>query len=738
MATPDRQPHAVPTTRLTVPALRQESIHRKRLFWGLEAAIRQPLTVIVAPAGYGKTTAVVQWLERSEIEHAWLSLDGHDNDPRRFAAHLIAAVDRAMPGELEAAERALQGGSDLGDTVVPLLVEALVDRDAERLAIVLDDYHVISDARCHELSRALVDSLPAGVSVVVISRTEPPLRLARRRAAGTLGEIGPEELRFDVPEIARLLNGSLGLAFDSAQIEQIDARVHGWAAGLTLIATALAGRDDRAGFLEALARSRTELDAYLIEEVLETARPELRTFLCRTSIVRRLSAPLCEALLRDPNARRLFDEVRRENLFVTALATDDTWICYHDVFADTLRRELERREPEAVGELHRRASEWFERAAMPEEAIEHALAAGDGPRAASLLAESWIALVTERRFATLRLILDRLPEDRGDLGPLCEAIDLVCMTYEGVDQRLTCERAARLAEQHGDSPRVRLVLDGLLVSPFYGDVGRAVEIGREAWARYADDPDTQLLFASLFALVLWFAGEYNEVRELLEPRVRLAQPTVFKVFTLATLSRTAADEGDAELAERLAREAMAEVEAVGGETATEFTSVPIVLADALRLRGELEEARHHLDRGLEGEARLPGSVGHAVALVYDAELALAEHDRARARSSASHAREIIDRYPDVGTFEARLARIEDALGESHVANPLLGTEPTRSELRILQLLDSELTLAEIARELYVSQHTVKSHVRRLYRRLGAGTREAAVAVARERELLDDA
>lgn len=729
---------APPTTatKLLVPAPRPESIRRARLVLALETAVQRPLTVVSAPAGYGKTTALAQWLERSSVEHAWLSLDAHDNDPRWFATRLLAALDRALPGRLEAAERALHSGSDPRETVIPLAVNALAERTGRRLAIVLDDYHLISNAACHGLARDLVDALPGGVGVVVASRTTPPLRLGRRRAAGTLAEIGPEQLRFEVEEVERLLNGSLELDLEREQIDLIDERAQGWAAGLALIATALTGRRDRAEFLEAVARSRASLDAYLTEEVLEGVTPALRDFLCRTSILSRLSAPLCEAVTGDPRARDQLDEVRRMNLFVTAVDPDGTWLRYHQVFAETLARELERREPSLVGELHRRASEWFEEAGMPDEAIEHALVAGDGPRAASLLAATWLPLVTDRRHVTIRRILDRLPEGRGELGPFCEALDVLCMVYEGVDQRITAERAKRLAAAHGDDPQVRLLIDGVLISPFYGEVGRAVELAREAWTRYADAPEVQQQLVGPVALMLWFAGDYDGVRALLEPRVRLEQPTFIKVWTLAILALTAADEVDPELAERYAREAMAEVEAVGGETATEFTGVPWVLGEALRLRGKLEEARRHLSRGLENEARRPGSVGHALALTYDAQLALAEGDRRRARRSARRAREIVGTYRDLGTLETRLSRVEAALDGS-ADNALLGSHPTGAELRVLKLLESDRTLAEIAAELYVSRDTVKSHARRLYRRLGASTREGAVAAARERGLLED-
>jgi LuxR family maltose regulon positive regulatory protein len=721
-------------TKLLAPEPRPESIPRQRVLSALQAAAQRPLTVICAPAGYGKTTAVVQWVQQSGVPHAWLSLDAGDNDPRWFAARLIAALDRAAPGRVVAAQRAFQGGSDLGATVIPLAVNALAGWPGERLAIVFDDYHLISDAACHRIARDLVDALPPGVGVIVATRTAPPLRLGRRRAAGTVAELGPEQLRFEVGEAARLLNGSLALGLERGQIELIDKRVQGWAAGLALIASALAGRRDRAGLVDALARSRASLDAYLTEEVLETARPELRDFLCRTSILSRLCAPLCEAVLEDPRARELLEEVREMNLFVTALDAEGTWVRYHDMFAATLTGELERREPQLVGALHRRASTWFEEAGMADDAIEHALLAGDGARAAGLLSRSWLALITDRRHVTVRRLLDRLPEERGDLGPLCEALDVLCMTYEGVDQRITGERARRLAEEHGDDPGVRLVVDGVLISPFYGEVGRAVELGREAWRRYADFPDAQVQFGVLFALVLWFAGDYEEVRTLLEPRVLLDQPAIASVWTLAILALTAADEGDGELAERYARDATAEVEALGGETATEFTGVPWVLGEALRVSGKLDEARVHLNRGLDNEARRPGSVGHAVALTYDAQLALAEGDRGRARRSARRAREIIDRYRDLGTFASRVARIEAAL-EGAGGKALLGTEPTPAERRVLVLLDSELTLAEIAADLYVSRDTVKSHVRRLYRRLGESTRDGAVAAARARGLL---
>jgi DNA-binding CsgD family transcriptional regulator len=236
------------------------------------------------------------------------------------------------------------------------------------------------------------------------------------------------------------------------------------------------------------------------------------------------------------------------------------------------------------------------------------------------------------------------------------------------------------------------------------------------------------------ALVLWFVGDFEGVRSLLEPRVQLEQPDFVWIWTHAILSITASEQGEADLAERYGRAAMARIEAIGGETATEFAGAWWVLGEALRQNGKLDEARRYVDQGLENEGRRPGSVGHALALTYDAKLALAEGDHRRARRSARRAHVIIGGYRDLGRAREILRRVETAL-DAPADNPLLGSRPTPAELRVLRLLESDRTFAEIAAELYLSRDTVKSHARRLYRRLGERTRDGAVAAARERRLI---
>jgi LuxR family maltose regulon positive regulatory protein len=725
----------VVTTKLVVPSLRPETIVRERVIGLLAEAAERPLTVVSAPAGFGKTTAVVTWLETVGARRAWVSLDALDNDPRRFCAHLLAALDGALPGAMDDALGRLRGGSDLLDTVVPSAVSALAELARERLVVVLDDYHEIENRDCHALLNALIDALPAPLRIVVCSRTAPPLRLDSRRAAGAVAELGPCELAFRDGESERLLNGSLRLALEPPVIDAIESRVEGWAAGLALVASTLTEEKERTRYLRALSARHPKVNgpnvaAYLVEEVLDRTDARLREFLRYTSILSRLSGPLCEAVLEDPAGPELLDEVRRSNLFVTVL--DDAWLRYHHLFAELLERELRARSPQLVPVLHRRASAWFAANDLPEDAIRHSSAAGDGERAAELLRDGWGALVAEGRYVTVRRLIAHLPAGRGELAGFCDALDAMCMSLEGVDLRFVMQRLEAL-EPLRESPGVAPIVDMMRVSPYYGDVGRAVEDGWTAWERYPD-MQTRSMLAGQLATVLWFAGDRDGVRDLLEPLLGAIGTAEGRMWALAALALSAADEDDVDAAERYARDA-AEV----AETHEEVIALGrhlayVALAEALRLRGDLHEAGERLEQAALLTGKLPGSVYHALTLVVDAQLALTRNDSGRARARAAAARAIIDRYPDVGGLADRLTRVEQGL-QPRESSDLRGTGPTAAELRVLAWLPSDLTLEQIARELYLSVNTVKSHRRRLYQRLGVTSREDAVAAARIRGLL---
>ncbi|WP_041730390.1 helix-turn-helix transcriptional regulator [Conexibacter woesei] len=697
----------------------------------LDHALDQPLTVVCAPAGYGKTTALADWCRRRDGDGAWLSLDDKDNDPRRFCARLLATIDDLSPSELWMAEQALAGGSDLVETVIPLAVDALGDRrGAAAAVIVLDDYHAIFEEACHQLVVALLDALPPGVRLVLASRTRPPLRLPRRRAAGAAATLDARELAFDLDETGRLLNGRLRLRLERGQVEAIHARVEGWPAGLSLVASL---RDATAleRFLETPERTPFEIAEYLTEEVLDALPPSTRVFLRRTSPLTRMNGALCAAVLDDPAARQLFDDVRESNVFVIPL--DDDWVRYHRLFATLLERDLRRHEPTIVVQLHRRAARWFECEGMTEAAIDHASAAGDGEHAARLLHGSWWPLFAERRYTTIRRTLARMPPDRGRYAPFCDAIDVLCLSLTGGDLRLIARRLEQL-DQDRDSPGVAEIVDLLRISPYYGDIERALADGWKIWGRAAGDVDARARYAGKLAIVMWFAGEREAIRREVEPYMRIADRPVVRCWELAALALTAADEDDLETAEQHARDAVAVIEAAGGESSLESHLAYLALGEALRRRGRFAEAHDHVARALRITSRHPSALYHGLALVMHAQLDLSTLDRRAARSRAKAARRIVDRFRDVGVVAERLAAVEDALDlPTHEA--VAGSEPTAAERRVLELLPTDLTRRQIAAELRLSVSTVKSHTWRLYRRLGVDTRADAVSIAREQGLV---
>jgi LuxR family maltose regulon positive regulatory protein len=736
-ANPDGAPFVI-ATKLLVPRPRPETVVRERVHGLLDDALECPLTVVVAPAGYGKTTALVTWLATVEEPCAWVSLDEMDTDPRRLFAHLIAAVEDVLPGATGDAAVVLNGGADPMEAVIPLMVGAMADHVRGRLLIVLDDYHVIDSTNTHAVVAALVDALPPSVGLIVSSRRPPPLRIARRRVLGTVRELGSAQLAFQAGESGRLLNDTLDLGLGDDAIAAIEALVEGWPVGLALVASSLTGHANPTRYLNAFERqpqlSGTGIAEYLLDEVLNHVSPRLRDFLCRTSILGRLSGPLCVAVLEDERAIESLAEVRRSNLFVTVLDERGgvEWLRYHHLFAELLERELRARSPDIVPTLHRRAAEWFARSGMHEEAITHAGLGGDGRRAAALLWDCWDALMAQWRFVTIRRLIAEMPADRGELAGFCEALDTVCWALEGADPRLVVERLDAL-ERCRDAPGVAPIIDRSRVTPLYGDIGRAVSDGWAAWERHSD-PAFRTETSGQFGQVLWFAGEPDRAREIIEPYLGELRRPAARTWAFGTLALIAAGEGDVELAERYGREAANAIKLPAGAGTREAHFGHTALAEALRVGGRLDEAAEELAQAARLTGTSPTSFMHAFTLMFEAQLALTQRDHGRAREKAAAARAILGRYPDPGVVADRLAAIEAALANGS-ARPLEGSEPTAAELRVLALLATDLTVKQIAEHLYLSVKTVGAHRRRLYRRLGVASRQDAVEVARQRGLL---
>src|SRR5581483_5708674 len=378
-------------TKLHAPLVRN-LVPRPELLAELARGPRR-LTLIRAPAGFGKSTLLAAWAESAgDGRFAWVGLDTGDNDPARFWTYAIQALRTVEPGVGGAALDLLGVPGTEVDDVLPALVNELDELHAE-LVLALDDYHAIERAEIHEQLRFLVEFAPPGLQDALATRTEPPLALGRLRARGELVEIDVDRLRFGEHETEALVNGILRVGLDEADLARVRRRTEGWVAGLYLAALSLRGAEDRGAFLARFAGDDRHVVDYLSAEVLAAQPEPVRAFLLRTSILDRFSAPLCAAVAGVEDAQARLREIERRSLFLVPLDSTRTWYRYHHLFQELLRLELAHSEPALVPELHRRAASWLLEADLVSEAIEHTLAAGDADVAAELVCGHWASML---------------------------------------------------------------------------------------------------------------------------------------------------------------------------------------------------------------------------------------------------------------------------------------------------------------------------------------------------------
>ncbi len=395
-------------TKLHAPRRRHQLVARP----GLRslAARRQhvALTLVSAPAGFGKTTLTADWFAE-DPRTAWLSLDPRDDEPIRFWTYVVAAM-RTVEREFGAATTSLlEGPQPSVEAIVATLLNELV-AVTEEVVLVLDDYHLIGSAEIHDSVAFLLEHLPQAVRLVIATRADPPLPLASMRARGELFEVRAADLRFTAEETAAYLNGAMDLTLAPADIAVLEARTEGWIAALQLAALSMQGRADPAAFIAEFAGDDRFILDYLADEVLERQRPEVRAFLLDTSILGRLTAPLCAAVTGRDAAKAMLEELDRSNLFLVALDDRRTWYRYHHLFGDVLRARLLDEQTDRVPTLHRRASDWYADRGDLQEAIVHAMAGDDPARAAELIELAAPSMHRARQEARLRGWLEDLPE----------------------------------------------------------------------------------------------------------------------------------------------------------------------------------------------------------------------------------------------------------------------------------------------------------------------------------------
>jgi LuxR family maltose regulon positive regulatory protein len=519
-------------TKLHPPRLRRRLVARPRLSGRLRRGAASRLTLISAPAGFGKTTLLAEWLAATGTERsvAWLSLEESDSQPASYWTYLITALQAVAPGVGTSALLLLESGQPPVETVLTTVLNELGTAPND-LYLVLDDYHLVDGPDIQAGMTFLLEHLPPQVHLVISTREDPALPLARLRARGELVEVRAADLRFTLDEAAAYLNDVTGLDLAAGDVAALEGRTEGWIAALQLAALSMQGRDDVAGFIAGFAGDDRYIVDYLVDEVLGRQPAHVRGFLLQTSILDRLSGPLCDAVTGQHGGKAMLESLDRANLFLVPLDDRRRWYRYHHLFADVLHTHLLDEHPRrGVAALHRRASQWYEQNREPSQAIRHALAAGDVERAAGLVELEIPALRRSRQEATIRGWLDAIPDGVVRVRPVLAVGFIGALMargeFEGVEDRL--QDAERWLEPTRDQEGTRTPPAGMVVvdqgelarlpgaiqmyraalALVRGDAPATIGHAQQAIHRAAEDDDlTRAGASALMGLAFWGDGD---------------------------------------------------------------------------------------------------------------------------------------------------------------------------------------------------------------------------------------
>lgn len=668
-------------TKLHVPRLRPGFAPRPRLLERLAEAMGRDLVLLCTPAGFGKTTLMADWARRGQRPVAWLSLDAGDNDPVRFWRHVGAALDGAHPGvagRVNALLEDVQPASS--EAVVTTLVNELADVTGE-VVLVLDDYHLIQAPPVHASLGLLLEHLPDSLRLMLASRADPPLPLARLRARGQLAELREHDMRFTPEEAAALLRDTAGPEVPETAVAALEGRTEGWAAGLQLAALSLRGHPDPAGFVATFSGSHRYVLDYLAEEVLDRQPGPMRTFLLQTSVLERLSGPLCDAVTGGACTQQLLEQAEQANLFLIPLDEVRGWWRYHQLFADLLHARLVQERPGEVPGLHQAAAAWCEGHGLVDGAVRHAVAAGDAAWAARLIEENFDELLRRAEEATVDRWLQELPAGLVRSRPrLCFAQAIWALLAGRADEAepLLGDAEAAVAAG-GDEPyqpsvgRAASIVTNLPASIAlaradlarrHGEAEQMAVFGHQALAHLTEGDRAQHRQVGWFLAVAdWQRGRLAEAEHALEGIVaeqRAAGWRYMAARPACDLGQVQRARGHLSAALRTYQQAL-EIASDAGRPLPFAGMAQVGIAEILYERGKLEAA---LDRGADG-VRLCRQLAYTLPLVAGLAVlawikqgqgdpagaldAIGEAERAAPRSA------VVDLLNPVPTLRARLA-----------------------------------------------------------------------------------
>ena len=716
-------------SKLQAPRQHVAVVVRRALLEALRRS-QAPLVLVSAPAGAGKTTLLSQWAGDGGLPTAWLHLDEGDNDPVVLLAYLAAAIGRLLDLGREGVEWQQTPVAPAPAVIMPALLAAL--SAAKPFLLVIDDGQCLVSEPSWELLGDVFAALPPGARVGIGTRTDPPLPLARLRAAGELAEIGFDDLALDRDEMAQLLELN-GLTGDDGVVDTLLETTEGWATGVYLSALcesldgACTPPSETSGDRRAVAR-------YLASEVLERQPLELQSFLLTTSILDRLSPDLCAGVTGRDDAHEVLRRLVRDNVFVGALGDNDRAYRYHHLFADFLQAELATRSPRDMPELHRRAAAWYTADGDVGRAVRHRLAAGEVSEAGDLVAANWSPAILRGHAATVDAWLRQFSDEQVLGHP---PLTLAAGWYHAVCGDARAGELWRRASSNRDVDRPspdgaaslrssRAMLRSMLAREGVGEMRREAEVA--ASLETGSGSSWRATANLLLGRALLATGEPERaVQPLLVALDEGARHYVpMEMSALGYLALIAADDRHWDVAKAYMDRA---TECMTTYGFGEFCSSAHVHVAWARVRAEagdpgvwdeLDRARHVV----ENLDPLPFSVLQVSVL--SGEICLQEGRPDEADRWLARAQATLDQWPDAGAFRDRAAALHANLERERGREPL-----SLAEERVLQLLPSQLSLGEIAERLVLTTNTVKTHVQRIYRKLGVNGRTAAVERARE-------
>jgi len=728
-------------SKLRRPAPRPGTVSRPALVERLARDELRPVVSVVAPAGYGKTTLLSQWAERNGQAFAWLSVDERDNDPKVLLTYIAQALDRVEPVGERVFEALASPTSSVPGSVVPRLGAAFAAMTSP-VVLVIDDVHLLHNSECRAALSVLAEHVPPGSRLVLAGRNAPPVRIARLRAEGRITEVGPADLALTRGEAAALLEAA-EVTLAAEDVTALHERTEGWPVGLYLAALYLREGGSVGTAAISFGGDDRLVSEYLESEFLDRISGQHRAFLTRSAVLARMSGALCEAALDLPDAAATLAGLARSNLLLVPLDRRGQWYRYHHLFGDMLLAQLERLEPGLIPVLRRRAADWCLRNHMPEEAMEYSIAAGDVDAAARLIRELWLPVYWQGRWTTVYRWLHWLDDQGGIQAHPAVAV-----------------HAALVAAQTGrpaEAERWIEVVDRWQ----YGTTARPDDPVAEAWAAVirailcrhgigqmradADEAAQKLAAADVVAagavlcqgIARILSGDLDEGDARLEKAASIAADIgapETQGIALCERALVAITRGDWYQAEIMADQASTTLRRAG---------IEIFLAGAVQARvclhrGDLPAVRQELASAQRVRHLLTYAHPH-IAVQARLELVhvyLALADLAGARTLMGEIEEILKQRPELGTLVGQVKELQARLGKEHGPHTRGASALTTAELRLLPLISTHMTVPEIAAELVLSPHTIRSQTKSIYRKLDATNRHQAVIRARELELID--